>query len=128
MRYFFFLLLTSAAIVLLGMWVVPAIAMVIVAAVLGWVAWVVALEQSRVSDPLSYALRAIYRLYHDHHLRFGGLESHRRCNRVWNWTKPLRDWLSLDPPNAPLGRRHDRALFLATCSLAAAVVGVLRLP
>ena len=128
MRYFFFLLLTSLVIALVGHYLIPAIAMVIVAAVLGWVVWVVALDQSRVNDPLSWAFRSIYRFYHDHRHRFGGLESHQRCNRVWNWTKPLRDWLTLDAPNAPSGRRHDRALFLATCSLAAAVIGVLRLP
>ena len=94
-------------------------ALILTAALLGWLATIVGLHQSWRSEPFSTGFVWIYRLHHDH-LR-GPLWFHRSVNRIFILTRPLR----LDDPSGSvaarsegaLRKRHNLAWFLATSAL-----------
>ena len=98
--------------------------LVISAASLGFLATIVALHDSWLSEPLWAVFLTVYRFHHDH-LR-GPLWFHRMVNVVFNKTR----WLRLSHAQGsvasrgarPLAKRHNMAWVLALCALTLGVI------
>ncbi len=98
--------------------------LIIVSALLGWLAAIVTLHDSALSEPLWGLFLKAYNIHHDH-LR-GPLWFHRFVNRLFIKTRFLRlgypeGSIRARSPGA-LNRRHNLALVLATFALLLAVI------